>query len=142
MDYRYSRLSRLLPSMLIACGCNTSPWISDIERPLPARLSKVGIYLSLETLDPAPSLLAYEPVWPLYANGADKSVRADEPRQVLGSPLNSRSSPSRCSVDSSIPRSTADDCAPYSTSSSPTSRPSASVDRAGPLRPTPSPRRG
>lgn len=65
--------SKLLVFGLIAAGCGKpTPWLTDIERPLPPRLSQVGIFANLEALEPTPTLLTYEPGWPLYSNGADK----------------------------------------------------------------------
>ena len=58
--------------MLLACACGAKPWSSHLEDPLPSSLSKTGIFANLETLDPAPSMLAYTPAWPLYSDGADK----------------------------------------------------------------------
>lgn len=78
MTYRFLFLSSL------SLGCPSDPadestptpteprWLDDVEQPLPARLSEVGLFTQIETRTPGIGLIAYEPRFPLFSNGLEK----------------------------------------------------------------------
>jgi hypothetical protein len=60
--------------LLAGCGDNVQPFFDEPSQPLPARLSELGLDDS--------RVFAYEPTWPLWSSGSDKTRLAVFPAPI------------------------------------------------------------